>query len=313
MAGLTSEEIRFALWFLLAGVIIGFAVSSVWEWLYYRGKRWGLDGTDPFEVDGGHTATPGARLETKKPAVQRGGLPAAPAAPSAAAEGVPPKAASSDTASDEQFRSPARAAAERPISAVRPARPTDESTAGRSRGLPDDLTRITGISPLLQQRLYQAHVFTWHQVATSDVEVLAQITGAGDEVFVGQWPAQARALAAHHNRTNASYSGPIPEDLTQIQGLSRVHANGLNQVGIVTFGQLAMASGTELAALFEEQDGENPPDYEAWLRTAAFLARRNGSAGAQPATIDGEAHAVAAESDAAAAAAEASARAAEEF
>lgn len=29
------------LWFVLAGFVLGFAVSTLWEWFYYRGKRLG--------------------------------------------------------------------------------------------------------------------------------------------------------------------------------------------------------------------------------------------------------------------------------
>ena len=29
----------YMLWFVLAGAILGFALSTVWEWLYYRSKR----------------------------------------------------------------------------------------------------------------------------------------------------------------------------------------------------------------------------------------------------------------------------------
>lgn len=39
MAGLTTEEIRFAVWLVAAGFVAGFALSTLWEWLYGRSRR----------------------------------------------------------------------------------------------------------------------------------------------------------------------------------------------------------------------------------------------------------------------------------
>lgn len=39
MAGLTTEELRFAVWFVAAGFVAGFALSTLWEWLYGRSRR----------------------------------------------------------------------------------------------------------------------------------------------------------------------------------------------------------------------------------------------------------------------------------
>jgi hypothetical protein len=35
------------LWFLLAGFILGFAASTLWEWLYFRGRRLATIGASP--------------------------------------------------------------------------------------------------------------------------------------------------------------------------------------------------------------------------------------------------------------------------
>jgi hypothetical protein len=39
VAGLTTEELRFAVWFVSAGFVAGFALSTLWEWLYGRSRR----------------------------------------------------------------------------------------------------------------------------------------------------------------------------------------------------------------------------------------------------------------------------------
>ena len=38
MATLTPEQLR-VLWYLLAGFVLGFIFSTLWEWLYFRGIR----------------------------------------------------------------------------------------------------------------------------------------------------------------------------------------------------------------------------------------------------------------------------------
>lgn len=43
MAGLTTEELRFAVWFVAAGFVAGFALSTLWEWLYGRSRRFTVE------------------------------------------------------------------------------------------------------------------------------------------------------------------------------------------------------------------------------------------------------------------------------
>jgi hypothetical protein len=38
------------LWFVLAGFVLGFATSTLWEWLYYRGVRQRAVGSSPAPV-----------------------------------------------------------------------------------------------------------------------------------------------------------------------------------------------------------------------------------------------------------------------
>ena len=147
-----------------------------------------------------------------------------------------------------------------------------ESRVPRSRGYPDDLTKIRGIGDVYKRRLFAANIFTFHHVATSDVEVLRRATQAAPNANIDSWPAQAEALAQKYQRTNASYSGPLPDDLQQIPGIGPYFAQTLYRSGICTFAQLADASLDELRALFPASILGREVDLEQWLAVAEVEA-----------------------------------------
>ncbi|MFN8442887.1 MAG: helix-hairpin-helix domain-containing protein [Caldilineaceae bacterium] len=120
----------------------------------------------------------------------------------------------------------------------------------RSRGYPDELTKIRGIGEVYKRRLFAANIFTFHHVATSDIEVLRRATQAAPNANVESWPAQAETLAQKYQRTNASYSGPLPDDLQKIAGIGPYFAQQLYRNGICTYEQLADTSLEELKTIF---------------------------------------------------------------
>lgn len=65
---------------------------------------------------------------------------------------------------------------------------------------PDDLTRIKGIGPVFQQKLYDAGIRTFDQLRTSSPEQLREIVGAAEwqNVEPRQWIDEAAALAEVH-------------------------------------------------------------------------------------------------------------------
>lgn len=275
MAGLTPDQLRFALWFLLAGTILGFSISTLWEWLYFRRKRlsavepnrYALAGSlavaDQYELAPAAAAPSGALLDSEQ------------AAGSAGASSAEASASAPPLAPVEQVTGPGRAeigpAPRHPAPTL--VQQVDAAHAARSRGYPDDLTQIAGVTRADQQSLYAAHIYTWHQVATSDAYVLAEVTGAAADADVDRWPARAQALAERHGRINAAYSGPPPDDLTRILGIHAVEAQALHHAGITSYRQLAETPQEELAVLFPEEGR----DLEGWLRMARTLARPGSS------------------------------------
>lgn len=125
----------------------------------------------------------------------------------------------------------------------------NQARVPRSRGYPDELTKIRGIGEIYKRRLFAANIFTFHHVATSEIEVLRRATQAAPNANVESWPSQAENLAQKYQRTNASYSGPLPDDLQKIAGIGPYFAQQLYRNGICTYEQLADTSFEELRTI----------------------------------------------------------------
>jgi predicted flap endonuclease-1-like 5' DNA nuclease len=149
-------------------------------------------------------------------------------------------------------------------------------------GYPDDLAEVKGIGEVYRRRLYAAGLFTWQQVAQADVETLRTITKAQASANVEEWPAQAQALAEQHDRLDASYAGPPPDDLTAISGIGPVSAQQLYRAGICTYEQLAAALPDELAPLLTAPVAGHEYDFSTWLARAVELAAAKRTATAEP-------------------------------
>ncbi len=165
---------------------------------------------------------------------------------------------------------------ERPPEERQPAAPAvrPKSTVSRSKDHPDNLSKIKGIGDVYKFRLFAAGIFTWHQVAESDIETLRAATHAYPGSNVHEWPPQARALAEQFGRENAFYTGPVPDDLTQIIGIGPVSERTLYRAGICTYAQLAGATVDELQELFPIAIAGDEPDFEQWIRLAIDYANR---------------------------------------
>jgi predicted flap endonuclease-1-like 5' DNA nuclease len=142
----------------------------------------------------------------------------------------------------------------------------------RTQEYPDDLSKIKGIGDVYKQRLYHAGIYTWKQIAESDLDTLRRATSAYPSSNVDEWVVQAQKLMEKTGRDNAVYSGPPPDDLTKILGIGPVSAAGLYRAGICTYEQLASTPISDLAALFPIAVAGDQPDFAQWVARAAVLA-----------------------------------------
>ncbi|RME54674.1 MAG: hypothetical protein D6790_16610 [Caldilineae bacterium] len=147
--------------------------------------------------------------------------------------------------------------------------------APRAVSYPDNLTEIRGIGDVYEQRLYQAGIFTWHQLAHTDPETLRQVTKALPTSDVNSWIEQAHQLAQERGREGAVYTGPTPDNLTQIPGIDQIFEEHLYQAGIVTFAQLARLSPQALGEIIPAHQVGDNIDFTAWIERAAALSQNS--------------------------------------
>ncbi len=149
--------------------------------------------------------------------------------------------------------------------------PGSGQPSAASGNRPDPLSDIRGIGDVYEQRLYEAGIFTWHELGQVDVDTLRAVTKALPTSHPESWIEQARQLAAENGRIGATYTGPVPSDLTRIPGIDQVFEQELVRAGIVTFAQLAQTTAPELAAIIPAHRLDDAIDFPAWIREAREL------------------------------------------
>lgn len=226
-------------WYILAGFLLGWVLSTLTEWLWFRQRR--LQGQQPT--------------------------------PSPAATTPPPP---HRTDAQDEFSLFAPAAGEDVEPTLRPdvsTPPTEASTLVQPSNYPDPLSQIRGIGVVYEKRLYNAGIFTWHQIANTDPQVLRATTHAQANSNPEAWIDQARQLAEEHDRIGAIYTGPIPDDFTRIDGIGSNYERDLYRAGIYTYEQLGQLTPFELAEILPEAGAVGEEiDYQLWIEQAARLS-----------------------------------------
>ena len=73
---------------------------------------------------------------------------------------------------------------------------TDFDAAGNFVGQKDDLTKVEGIGPKVQSHLNDAGIYTWAQLANTEVNKIKSILEAQGGIYAnmvpGTWPEQAK-------------------------------------------------------------------------------------------------------------------------
>ena len=132
----------------------------------------------------------------------------------------------------------------------------------RGAEYPDDLSKIKGIGDSYKHKLYRAGIYTWRQIVEADHAALRRATGANSSTDVEAWVTQARALIEKHGRGEATYGGPLPDDLMKILGIGPVNSATLYRAGVCTYEQLAMMPIADLSALFPVAvAGDQPGEF----------------------------------------------------
>ena len=124
-----------------------------------------------------------------------------------------------------------------------------ESWIAQARAMadPDQLEDIVGIGEVFAQRLNEAGIYTFAQLAELTPERLEEIAEeeGPQQIDANSWIAQAKGFAfkkAQHTRALGSRARQMPQhqdSLEEIDGIGPVYAKRLNEAGIFSFEQLA--------------------------------------------------------------------------
>lgn len=141
---------------------------------------------------------------------------------------------------------------------------------------PQKLSKVLGIGKVFEQRLYDAGLGTYWEVANlSDAALQA-------ELDLSDWQAlnvdldgirtDALRLAEETGSVGAIWQGSREvDDLEVIEGLGAVYERRLYEAGLTRYEDIANASVEQLAAICRAPK-IRPPDYAAWIEQAKALA-----------------------------------------
>lgn len=280
------------LWWLTLGALIGFVLAWIWDWLWFRARRrvvstevdtqlstlagerdrlaadlrtcgdrrTALEGeltTARGELAGlrsriGELEGVNAQLRADLDAASTGATLGA-AALDLTADGA---GASEDSGLVSELRS-YNLAMHDELDATR--RTLARFAAGRG----DPLIDIDGIGPVYQNKLYDAGVVSFDQLAAMHPDRVRSLVApnAAFELDTGGWIEQARRMAG----------SPLRDPLIDINGIGPVYEQRLLNAGVTTFKQLAELSPDEIRAIINPEGWQNI-DPESWIAEARALA-----------------------------------------
>lgn len=140
---------------------------------------------------------------------------------------------------------------------------------------PQDLAQIPGIGAVFEQRLYNAGIGTFWEVAGLDddqlrimlkFEKLQETT-----VDLAAMRRAAAQLAEESGTQGYLWSGAGVDDLEPIKGIGKVYEQRLYDAGFRTYKALAEATPEQLADACQARSAVQP-NYESWIAQARKLA-----------------------------------------
>jgi predicted flap endonuclease-1-like 5' DNA nuclease len=157
--------------------------------------------------------------------------------------------------------------------------PSRRTRATHTVSCPQDLSAVTGIGPVLEERLYAAGIGSYWDLAETPAGELSAVLGAESLLGVDLEAIKASAmqLAVESRSIGRSWDGTPPDDFEVLPGIGEIYERRLYEAGICTYESLAANSAERLAAICQAPP-MHAPDYTAWIATAAELsaAKRSG-------------------------------------
>jgi predicted flap endonuclease-1-like 5' DNA nuclease len=260
-------DVQAWLWYVAAGFLLGWVMSTLTEWLWFRRRRMQSYQQPILSAESRSVST----LSHRKFSTEDDRRPQRNREENREGEFRPEQARAETQTEKRSRRSILSTEEERLEPTSRLAeRVTSRRAVVETPSYPDPLWKIRGVLIPYQKRLYEAGIFTWHQLANTEPERLWKVTQAHANSDPGTWIEHARQLAEQQDRVGAIYTGPVPDDFTAIDGLGSHSEHQLYRTGIYTYAQLAKLTPEELARVLPEA-GESV-DFRIWLDQAEQLS-----------------------------------------
>jgi predicted flap endonuclease-1-like 5' DNA nuclease len=138
---------------------------------------------------------------------------------------------------------------------------------------PQDLTNIEGIGSTYEDRLYQAGIGTYWEVANLSDEDLFEVLQVGNRRAMMDAEAirmSAFNLAQSSNTLGHVWSSRRLDDFERIPGISQTYEQRLYEAGIYTYQALAEMTVEQLESLIESP-AHFRPAFERWIEGAKGL------------------------------------------
>lgn len=151
--------------------------------------------------------------------------------------------------------------------------PTTHTRATQVFPCPQDLSSVTGIGSVFEERLYAAGIGSYWELAELPADELATILDAQpfQNIDLDAIKAGAMQRAAETDSLGRSWDGTPPDDFEPLAGIGEVYERRLYEAGICTFEAMAAATPERLAEICKAP-AMRTPDYAAWIATAAELS-----------------------------------------
>ena len=144
---------------------------------------------------------------------------------------------------------------------------------------PQDLSAVSGIGPVYEERLYAAGIGTYWSLAELPTDELARILElkSFQDVDLIAISTAAMTIAAETNSLGRGWDGTSPDDFDGLPEIGEVYERRLYEAGICTYEAMAATTPEQLAAICKAPPMRKP-NYAAWIATAAELsaAKRSG-------------------------------------